>query len=63
MTKEEMSRYTVTYKNTEKGQEYTKQDLSELEAVRLWSSCKLYANLEPVSVSPEPDWQKYNRTK
>ncbi|MDQ0793547.1 hypothetical protein [Streptomyces sp. B1I3] len=53
------NRYTVTYKDTESGQEHTKYNLTELSAVRLKGDCDLYDNLEFISVTPEPDWSKY----
>ncbi|MET7741971.1 hypothetical protein [Streptomyces sp. NPDC005385] len=63
MNKEELAkmhnRYTVKYRDTENGQEHTKYNLTELEAVRTKESCDIYDNLEFISVKPEPDWSKY----
>lgn len=52
-------RYTVKYRDTENGQEHTKYNLTELEAVREKTQIDLYVNLEFISVSPEPDYSKF----
>lgn len=63
MNKEELAamhdRYTVKYRDTENGQEHTKYNLTELEAVREKTQIDLYVNLEFISVSPEPDYSKF----
>lgn len=54
-------RYTVKYRDTENGQEHTKYNLTELEAVQTKTQCDIYDNLEWIGSSPEPDWEKYKR--
>lgn len=32
---------------------------SEFEAVRAWTRCHIYADVEPVDIHPEPNWLAY----
>ena len=40
-------------------QRYEREIPTEGEAVSLWETATLYANTQPVSISPEPDWTQY----
>jgi hypothetical protein len=31
----------------------------ERDAVRAWLSARMYVNLRPVSIEPEPEWSRY----
>jgi hypothetical protein len=51
MTKEQ--RFTVRYKDVETGQIHTKENVTELEALRTKESCEIYVNLEWVGSTPQ----------
>lgn len=57
MTEEQ--KYTLKYRDTEKDEILTNENLTELEAVRAKTQCDIYVNLEFISITPEPDWSKY----
>lgn len=40
-------------------QRYEQIVMTEAEAVRLWKDAVLYANTQPVSIRPEPRWNRY----
>lgn len=56
-------RFSVQYRDTESNEVIAKDNLTELDAVRVKESCDIYSNLEFISVSPEPDWSKYRTQK
>lgn len=37
----------------------TQEVATEQEAVNLWQTAVLYANMRPVDISPEPRWNQY----
>lgn len=44
------------------GAQWTRYDdvlMTEAEAVRAWQNACLYDNMRPVSISPEPRWNRY----
>lgn len=40
-------------------EEHTAEVATEEEAVSLWQAAVLYANMRPVSIMPEPRWNRY----
>lgn len=39
--------------------ERSKEVITEREAVGLWKRAAMYENTEPVSITPEPRWNRY----
>lgn len=42
-----------------KWQMQTREYDTELDAIHAWGNARMYANIEPVSITPEPEWSKY----
>jgi hypothetical protein len=49
----------IKWRDRDTGQDYQKEESDELIAVQLWGTLQRSANLEPVSITPEPDWSRY----
>jgi hypothetical protein len=51
--------YHFVWRDTETGEEFSKDIESESDAVSGWEWATHYINTEPVSITPEPNWSAY----